>query len=139
LIVRSRLEGRFWPSETNVFALVVGDDGVFVGGAFTSIGGKSRKYLAALDPGDGSVTRWDPSPDEVVRALAVSPDGSRFFVAGNFERISGGRRDLAEFDLTNGLLTSWRPIAPFSALTLALSGDGSTLYVAGEGAFFVFR
>ena len=110
-----------------------------MGGAFTSIGGKSRKYLAALDPGDGSATRWDPSPDEVVHALAVSPDGSRLFVAGDFVRISGGRRDLAEFDLTNGLLTGWRPIAPFSALTLAVSGDGSTLYVAGEGAFFVFR
>jgi hypothetical protein len=98
-----------------------------------------RKYLAALDPGDGSATRWDPSPDDVVKGLAVSPDGSRLFVGGDFLRISGGRRDLAEFDLTNGLLTGWRPIAPFFANTVALSGDGSTLYAAGEGAFFVYR
>ena len=55
----------------NVESLAVIGETVYVAGPFTAIGGRSRKHLAALDAGDGAATRWDPAPDDVVRALAA--------------------------------------------------------------------
>jgi hypothetical protein len=112
---------------------------VYAAGSFRSIGGKPRNGLAALDAGDGSLSAWDASPDDDVRALAVAPDGSRLIAAGAFSRIAGGRRDLAEFDLGTGLLTDWDPEAPFDGYSVAFSPDGSRLYVGGDGAFAAYH
>jgi hypothetical protein len=55
---------------------------VYIGGAFTTIGGMSRPRLAAVDATSGKLdATWVPSADDQVRTLAVSPDGSRAFVA----------------------------------------------------------
>jgi len=122
----------------NVESLAVIGETVYVAGPFTSIGGRSRKHLGALDAVDGTATRWDPAPDDVVRALLPAPDGTQLVVAGDFERIGGGRRDVASFELASGYVTDWRPVAPFSGLALAF-GDAGTVFVAGEGAIAVFR
>ena len=81
----------------------------------------------------------DPSPDDVVSALGISPDAKRLVVVGDFVKLSGASRDIGEFDLGTGFLTAWRPSAPFSATTLTYSPDSSTLYVGGEGVIAVYR
>jgi len=67
-----------------------------------------------------------------------APDGTQLVVAGDFERVGGGRRDVASFELASGYVTDWRPVAPFSGLALAF-GDAGTVFVGGEGAIAVFR
>ena len=122
-----------------MLSLALVGDVLYAAGDFSTIGGKSKTRVAALDAGAGAATRWDVSPDDVVRSLAVSPDGSRLVAAGDFTRIAGGFRDLAEFDVGSGFLTDWDPDAPFDAYSLAYSGDGTVLYVGGDGAFVAFR
>ena len=52
-------------ANSTVSALAVGGSTVYAGGYFTSIGGRSRNYIAALDPVTGvateepyGATRW---------------------------------------------------------------------------------
>jgi hypothetical protein len=95
-----------------------------VAGPFTSIGGRSRKHLGALDAVDGTATRWDPAPDDVVRALLPAPDGTQLVVAGDFERVGGGRRDVASFELASGYVTDWRPVASAPASEEDVATEG---------------
>ncbi len=122
----------------NVESVVHVGELVYIAGPFTAAGGRSRKHLAALDAADGAATRWDPAPDDVVRSMAVAPDASQLIVAGEFERVGGGRRDVGAFELATGLVTDWRPLAPFAGLVLSFS-DGGLLLVGGEGHLAVFR
>jgi hypothetical protein len=125
-------------SNGNVETVVRAGELIYVGGQFTSIGGRSRKHLAALEAADGAATRWDPAPDDVVHAMALTPDGTQLIVGGDFQRVGGGRRDVGAFELTSGLVTDWRPVAPFPGLALAF-GEVGVLVVAGEGEVAVFR
>ena len=97
--------------EDDVHTLALVGETLYVGGDFESIGRRSRRYLAALNRGDGSATRLDPSPDEAVRALRVAPDGTRLVAVGDFTNIGRIARDAAEFELPSGRLTAWRPSA----------------------------
>ena len=68
-------------------ALAVADSTIYVGGAFTSIGGQPRRALAALDATTGAATDWDPngpnsSPTAGASVLAVS--GSTLYAGGDF-------------------------------------------------------
>ncbi|HVW33244.1 MAG TPA: delta-60 repeat domain-containing protein, partial [Acidimicrobiia bacterium] len=92
---------------------------VYAGGTFTGLGATPRTYLGALDltpgPTFGSALPFAPklenigSPNHpatvtpVVQALEVSPDGSKLFVAGNFDHINGvPRTNFAVLDLPGG-------------------------------------
>ncbi|MCX6903631.1 MAG: delta-60 repeat domain-containing protein, partial [Verrucomicrobia bacterium] len=65
---------------------------MIVAGAFTSLNGTNRNYVARLNP-DGSL---DPNfngffasgPDDVVRAVAVQPDGG-VVIGGDFHTVNG--------------------------------------------------
>ena len=85
-----------------VSALVVSGPTVYAGGWFTSIGGQSRNYIAALDAVTGNATAWNPNASNIsslinVRALAVS--GSTVYAGGEFTTIGGEPRPyFAQFD-----------------------------------------
>ena len=92
----------------SVLALAVSGSTVYAGGFFTSIGGQTRNYIAALDAGSGLATAWNPSADGTVRALAVS--GSTVYAGGNFTSIGGQtRHGIAALDATSGAATTWNP------------------------------
>src|SRR5262245_2212072 len=57
-----------------------GNGGWYLGGSFTAVRGLPRNNLAHLDA-TGNLTSWDPSPNNVVRALVVS--GSTIYVGGD--------------------------------------------------------
>src|SRR2546423_14771364 len=78
-----------------VWALVRCAGRLDVGGDFTSIGGKARNSIAALDASTGLATDWNPNPtapfgDAIVMALAVS--GSNVYLGGNFTAVGGQPR-----------------------------------------------
>ncbi len=118
-----------------VTALAVSDDTVYVGGQFTSIGGQSRNYLAALDASTGNATSWNaniiinPGGGVVISALAAS--GNTVYVGGGgFNSIGGQSRNyLAALDASTGNATSWNPNPNGGPSAIVVSGN--TVYVGG--------
>jgi len=65
-------------------AIAVSGSAVYVGGSFMTVNGSTpRANLAAFDATTGTVTGWDPSPDNQVTAVAVGADGT-VYAAGDF-------------------------------------------------------
>jgi Domain of unknown function (DUF5122) beta-propeller len=123
-----------------VSAIVRVGDRIYLGGRFTALttkDGKSiaRNRLAAIDANTGEVVaNWNPNANDTVRAMALSPDGKRLYVAGQFTNVGGsGVRRLVAIDLATGTVDrSWSPRADGgAATTLAVSSSGS-VYVGGD-------
>jgi Tol biopolymer transport system component len=115
-----------------VFTLAVSGSTVYVGGNFTTIGGQTRRGLAAIGT-DGTLQSWNPgvwNPDanNEVRTLAVS--GSTVYVGGDFATIGGQTRNRLAAIGTDGSLANWGPNVPMSVEALAVSG--STVYAGGR-------
>jgi len=65
-----------------VLAAALSGGNLFVGGEFSSIGGKPRSHIGALDPVTGAAVPWDPGTNGAVRVLTVS--GNTVYVGGDF-------------------------------------------------------
>jgi hypothetical protein len=110
---------------------------VYATGAFTTIGGQSRNYLAALGA-DGQATTWDPKANEMVATLAVAPpisggSGSTVYVGGVFTTIGGlPRSHIAALygDLIGSAIADWNPGADGVVSNLMVAG--STIYATGS-------
>jgi outer membrane protein assembly factor BamB len=92
-----------WNPEPNnhVMAVVVSGDTVYVGGQFFSIGGATRRRIAALDAtlDTNNATSWDPSADYTVNSLSLV--GTTLYAGGSFDSIGGQDRNyLAALDTT---------------------------------------
>jgi hypothetical protein len=129
------------PPETgdtaSVNAILVTHGAVYFGGSYEVIGGKSRLALAALDPGDGAATAWNPriaekdGSEPSVEALALS--GSALLVGGSFDSAGGAkRREVASFDLGTGKVTAWAPRTDLLSV-YALAVTPRLVYVGGDG------
>lgn len=76
--------------ESQVRAIAATNTAVYAGGTFSSVNGVGRGYIAKIDASNGSlVTSWSASADNVVDALAVSPDGNRVYAGGRFKNVNG--------------------------------------------------
>jgi len=60
---------------------------VYTGGDFTTIGGQTRNYIAAIDASTGLATSWNPNPNVYVYALTLS--GSTLYAGGDFASLGG--------------------------------------------------
>ena len=121
----------------NVRALAISGSTLYAGGDFTTIGGQSRKYLAALNASDGTVTSWNPNPNASVLALAAN--GTTIYAGGDFTIFSPTASPdtclrIAAFNATTGTRTSWNPSASASVWSIAVSG--SAVYVGGSFSSF---
>jgi hypothetical protein len=104
-----------------IFGSVFAGSKLYVGGKFTSVQGSSRGNLAAVDPATGTLDpNWiadaelipgdappndEPHNNTPVRALAVSPDGARIYVGGDFDLFNGASQPaLVALDPTTGAL-----------------------------------
>lgn len=119
-----------------VRALALSGQTLYVGGAFTSVGGVVRNSLAAVDVGTGAVTGWNPRPEPnvlppPVRALAIS--GTNVFVGGHFTSIGGSfRTNLAAVSSISGFATSWNPNPDGEIDSIAVVSN--TVFVTGTFA-----
>jgi outer membrane protein assembly factor BamB len=113
-----------WEPDGPVHDIAVHGNRMYVVGEFT--GG-----IAALDATTGAL-QWTASADNEVLAVAVSEDGSRVLVGGNFVSVNGiERKRLVAFDASDGtIVDGWRPKASGKVLTIAV--DGGVAYVGGR-------
>lgn len=113
-----------------IMTLAVSGGTVYVGGKFTSIAGKARKYLAAMDASTGALlTDWNPNPNGGVSNLVVV-EGT-IYACGSFTSIGGQSRNyVAALDATTGAATAWNPNANSLVTTLAVTSG--TVYAGGH-------
>ena len=106
---------------------------VYLGGFFGTIGGVTRRGVAAVDPTTGALdTAFDANLDGHVRSMALS--GSTLYIGGGFSTVGGTARvNLAAVDATTGAL-----IPAFQADTsrvvegIAVDPSRSRVIVGGE-------
>jgi hypothetical protein len=104
-----------------------GTGGWFIGGSFSSVGGRPRSNIAHV-LSDFTVSDWNPSANSSVQALGVV--GSTVYAAGFFTNIGGAQRPyVAALDGTTGAATTWNPSADQPIRSLAATANA--IYVGG--------
>ena len=117
-----------------VSAIARAGERVYIGGAFTSVGGRPRSGLAAIDAASGQlVGSWRADvTGGPVEALATSPDGGTLYVGGDFSAVGGkARRRLAAVSTASGAVSAWSP-APSGGVVLALAAGSGRVYAGGK-------
>jgi hypothetical protein len=132
---------------------VVKDNKLYIAGAFHWVNGTEHSLLArlnattgAIDPTfqvDASVPRQS---QELVWAIAVSPDGGTLVATGNFTKVNGVARNqvvVVDVSATTPVIANWntdRFVAPcysdsfpFYARDVDFSDDGSYFVIAADG------
>jgi hypothetical protein len=119
---------------SNLQALVVHRDRVYVAGQFTNVGGLPRRRLAAVDAATGAVLPWAPAVGTNVFALAAFDTniylGGEFTVVTNTSGTAVTRNRLAAVSALTGEVTAWNPNA--NNIVSALRLGGTNLYVGGN-------
>ncbi len=121
-----------------IYALAVSSNTVYAAGDFTTIGGKPRNRIAALDATTGQASTWNPNANDAVRAIAIS--GNTVVAGGDFDSIGGRNRNcLAALDMAGlgGAISTWdanvdNSDASAATRVTALDVVDNTLYVAGQ-------
>jgi len=123
-----------------VWDQVILGDTVYAAGSFTKArpagapAGTSevtRTHLLAYTLSTGVLTSFAPTINAQVRALDVSPDGTRLYAVGDFTSVNGVTKNrIAAFDLPSGALrTSFAGSA--NAPVYAVTATNSTVYFGG--------
>ena len=118
------------------FTIVVGEDGVFVGGRITSLREwEGRDQTAAIDLDTGTLKPWRADPDWQIMCMAA--DEHAVYVGGRFSSINGvARRNIAALDPETGAVLDWNPGATggfLNAVSTIAVGAG-WIYIGGEFA-----
>lgn len=127
-----------WGVNGRVNATLYTSNSIFIAGTFTSAtspdGSQSlpRQNLVVLDAATGAPRDWAPNPNKAVFDLALSEDGSRVFLSGDFTKVSGQQRlKVAAMSATSGALdATWKPKA--SARVEALEAVNGKVYLGGQ-------
>ena len=129
------LDTAFDPNANNeVDAIAVQADGkILVGGFFNqnigaiTIGGQTRNHIARLNGTNGLADSFNPNANNLVRSIAVQPDG-KILVGGFFTSIGGATRNrIARLDATSGLADAFDPNANGNVFSITLQPDGKVL------------
>jgi hypothetical protein len=115
---------------TNVLALAVTSDRVFIAGELKSVGGQPRKALAAVDRVAGApFPGWTTDASTWINSLGIYND--QLYVGGAFTNIGGlVRTNIAALDINTGAVLPWNPEVNRS-MVRALTISGDTLYIGG--------
>ncbi len=122
-----------------VHALLLSGDYLYVGGQFTSVGGKYRRGICRLDVATGKVDPdWYPVAEgdnsyRSVYALAMTPAGDALFIGGYFNTLGKDIVAIAKVStLTGDVDASWDPGMASGSLVYTMVLSGSNLFVGGS-------
>lgn len=119
----------------------IAGDIVYVGGEFTAgrpsgvpaggAGEVPRTNVLAFNIKTGKLLNWAPKLNGIVRAMTVTPDGSKLIVGGAFTSVDGTTRPrIAVFNARTGaLLTHYLSI---EAQVLSVAATNDVVYVGGN-------
>lgn len=127
------------PIGHHVYAIVPHPSGspVYVGGTFAAVGSSARGQLAAFDAATGALLDWAPmATGGAVRALAVSPDGTRVAVGGQFTALNGSNNPGFGLGMVGAVSGTNQPMAVNSLVRNGGNTAGITsLYSDGDDLF----
>src|SRR5262249_21394574 len=114
----------------NVLALARLGSTVFVGGAFSELGGQSRSNLAGIDGETGDVTSWDPGADAPV--LTLTTGSGTVYAGGQFTTVAGVTRyAVVRLDPATGAATAFdAQLTPFGAV-YSMASESDHLVLGG--------
>lgn len=117
-------------SSTNVvFSILANGSTVYLGGAFTTVGGVARSNFAEVTADTGALTGFNPAPNEVV--YTMEKVGNIIILGGGFTQVMGtSRLRAAAIDVSTNTLHPWNP--SFDQLIFDIVLSGPTIYVAGS-------
>ncbi|WP_347239687.1 LamG-like jellyroll fold domain-containing protein [Streptomyces sp. L2] len=118
-----------------VRALATAGGNVYLGGDFTSVAGRPRRYFASVTEA-GALRSWKANADEVGRAVEVTPNGRDVLLGGDFFHLNGAdSHALAVVSSATGSLTKRYPLGFFPAPTVVkdIATDSTGFYTAQEG------
>lgn len=122
-----------WNPGANGVVYTIASDGnrIFVGGSFSSIGGRARSRIAAVDNATGAVlSGWNASANATVRDMNVY--GNRIYVGGNFTKLNGDYRGfVGALSTGTGGLLGFRANADGQVRSVAIPPSGNILYIGG--------
>lgn len=124
-----------WTAAPNgtVRSVVASDAGVFVGGDFTTVSGRTSTRVAKLSAATGAVdTAFNASTAGNTYALALSPDGATLYAGGLFTWAGGQTRsNAAAFSAASGALTGWAPAVNGPVRSLTADAASGSVFVGG--------
>jgi hypothetical protein len=108
------------------------DNGLYVGGAFTTVSSQPRHFLALVDPVSGALTTTFDGKlgggSQGISAMALT--GTNLYAAGDFTTVNSvSQSRLVALSTVDGTALNWLPAPNQAVTTLAASAD--TLYVGG--------
>ena len=104
-----------------------------LGGRFTAVYGQPPNLLAACDAADEPLLPWNPNTNATVRALKVSPAGTRVYAGGDFTAVGGAARyRIAALSPSSGAAFAWSPYINDSVKAVTTSNSGATVYAGGD-------
>jgi trimeric autotransporter adhesin len=108
--------------------IMIGPTGtIYVSGDFTTIAGKARKRMAALNT-SGAALAFKANANATVYGMTVL--GSTIYAGGNFTTLNGvARTRLVAVDATTGALAAWAPAADGEVTSMAT--NGTAVYAGG--------
>lgn len=121
----------FNPSvNSNVEALCVRNDVLFLGGNFSKINGQTRNFVGAVNAVTGIVLPWNPNANG--RVSAILAKGDTVFLGGSFTSVNlQSRNKLAAITYNTATLAWWFTPNPDGNVNVLIR-DGNTLFVGGE-------
>jgi trimeric autotransporter adhesin len=115
-----------------VYAIDTSGSNVYIGGAFSTVGGATHRRLVEVNNSTGAVVTafHRPGPNAAVRGLKVS--GSNLYVGGSFTTMGGASHPYAvRLNATTGALdTAWAPAVDNEVRAFAVD-SGNTRVVLG--------
>jgi hypothetical protein len=110
---------------------------VYAGGIFGTANGVARTRLAAFSASTGALLAWNPTADNTVDAVQLTPDDTKVVVGGAFAKLnSTAALGLGAVDATTGATLPWavnKTVKDYGSqgAILSLSTDGTSVYGTG--------